>query len=338
MAYLSTTVNWDSIRSITNPKVAQKIADNITAKIPLIYFLNKQGNKELEQGGYNYMLPVFKELSSVQAYTGSQVLSAAEADPVTAAIFERKQLTVPIVATGTKMLQNSGSNPEAIVDYMAMLVEVAEESMKQGMADTTTGLMSVNGESDTGITGLQNILADSTTTGTVGGLSRASYSFWRHQSDTVATGANTDLLPSMNNLFYACVRGDESPTVIILTEASYINLNRLYTFMQQSTSVYSMRYEMTNGPQVKGDIAFEHLYFHGVPVLFDAYCPANRGFMLNLKYMKLLVHGDRDMTIRDWITPSDQDALIARLYWAGNLVTSNLSRQGLIQGLPDTWA
>ena len=60
--------------------------------------------------------------------------------------------------------------------------------------------------------------------------------------------------------------------------------------------------------------------------------------MLNLKYLKFLVHGERDMSIREWITPADQDGLVARIYWAGNLVCSNLSRQGLIQGLPDTWA
>ena len=338
MAYLSSTVNWDSIRSLTHPKVAEKIADNITQKIPLLYFLNKMGNKEHENGGYNFMLPVFKELTTAQAYTGTTVLSSVEADPVTTAIYERKQLTVPIVATGTKMLQNSGSNPEAIVDYLAMMVEVAEESMKDALANASTGVMSANGEGDLGVTGLQNICADSTTTGTVGGLSRASYSFWQHQSDTVSTGANTDLLPSLNTLFYSCVRGDEAPSVIILTQSSYINLNRLMTFVQASTTNYAMQYNTDRGPSVKGDISFEHIYFHGVPVLFDYYCPAQRGFMLNLKYLKFLVSGDRDMTIREWITPADQDALVARIYWAGNLVCSNLSRQGLLQGLPDTWA
>ena len=335
MAYLSTTVNWDSIRSLTNPKVAEKIADNITRRIPLFYFLNKMGNKENEQGGYNYMTPVFKELQTAQAYTGTSVLNTIEADPVTTAIYERKQVTVPIVITGTKMLQNSGSNPEAIVDYLAMMVETAEESLKDGLSNQSTGIFSANGESDLGVTGLQNIIADSTTTGTVGGLSRATYSFWRQQTDSVATGFNTDGLASMSNLFYACVRGDESPTVIIMNRATYINFNRTLTYTNGTQSPLQFQVQ---GPTVKGDIAFEHTYFHGVPTMFDDYCPDQRAYFLNLKYMKLLVAGERDISMRDFITPADQDALVGRIYWAGNLICSNLARQGVLQGLPDTWA
>jgi len=333
LAHLSTTVNWDSIRTLTNPKVAEKIADNITARIPLFYFLNKMGNKENEQGGYNYMLPVFKELQTAQAYTGNTVLNALEADPVTTAIYERKQITVPIVITGTKMLQNSGSNPEAIVDYLAVMIETAEESLKDGLSNQTNGIFSANGEADLGLTGLQNIVADSTTAGTVGGLSRATYTFWRQQSDTVATGFRTDGLASMNNLFYQCVRGDESPTVIIMTRATYINLAASLTYQTNTAAQFN-----TQGPMTKGDMAFEHIYWHGVPCMFDDYCPTNRAYFLNLKYMKLLVNGERDISMRDFITPADQDSLVGRIYWAGNLVCSNLSRQGVLQGLPDTAA
>ena len=336
MAFLSTTVAWDTIRSITHPKVAQKIADNITAKIPLIYFLNRLGHKEHENGGFNYVLPVFKEVPSAQAYTGNSTLTAAEADPGTVAIYERKQLTVPIVATGTKMLQNSGSNPEAIVNYMEFMVEQAQEGIKQGLADRTTGIMSANAETDTGVTGLQNILPDSTTTGVAGGLSRVTYAFWRHQTNSVATGFNTDGLPSMNSLYFDCVRGDESPTVIIMTQAGYVNFLRSLTgtinFNQPSGG------QQGSPATSDADIGFPHTKFYGTPVTFDAYTPDNRAYFLSLKYMKLLVHSERDMSIRDYITPTDQDSLLARIYWAGNLVCNNLSRQGLLQGLIETWA
>ena len=328
--YVSNTVNWDTIRSITHPKVSKKIADNITQKIPLLYFLNKMGNKEYESGGTNYVLPVMKSLPTGQSYKGNIVLDTVEADPTTVATYERKLLTVPVVATGTKMLQNSGNNPEAIVNYLAHIVENAEEGMKDTMAGTTDGIMSTNTESDTGITGLRNMLTDSTTTGTTGGLSRATYSFWRHNSDSVATGWNTDGMQSMRSLFFACVRGDESPSIIIMTQASYINFDRFLT----GTVSYN-----TPSPKVAfNDYGAEMLYFRGVPVIFDYYMTAQRALMLNLKYLKLLVHRDRDMVIRDWITPTNQDSIVARIYWAGNLVCNNLARQGILQGLPDTWA
>ena len=329
MSYLSTTVNWDTIRSITHPKVSQKIADNITGKIPLLYFLDRMGNKEYEEGGFNYMLPVFKELSTAQFYNGQTVLSSNEADPFTTAIYERKQVSVPIVATGTKMLQNSGSNPEAIVNYMTAIVEAAEESMKNAMAGSANGVFSSNGESDLGITGLQNIVSTTPSSGTTGGLDRSTYTFWQNQYTTSATNFSTSGRSAFDTAFYSCVRGDESPTIIVTTQAAYINLNRVLTG--------TVQYNQPSPKVAYGDLSFEHIYWHGVPVMFDSNCPANSAYFLNLKYLKLMVHKERDMVFRDWITPNDQDSLVARMYWAGNLVCSNVSRQGLVGATIDTY-
>ena len=329
MSYLSTTVAWDTIRSITNPKVAKKIADNITGKIPLLYFLDRMGNKEHEQGGYNYMLPVFKEMINGQFYTGQSVLNAVEADPFTTAIYERKQFTVPIVATGTKILMNSGNNEEAIINYMAAIVEAAEESAKNAISGSTNGIFSSNGESDAGITGLQNIVSDTPTTGTTGGLDRSVYTFWQNYQGASATGFSTSGRSAFDTAFYSCVRGDESPSIVITTQAAYINLNRVLTG--------TVNYNQPSPKVAYGDLAFEHIYWHGVPVMFDSNCPANHAYFLNLKYLRLMVHGDRDFTFRDWITPNDQDSLVARIYWAGNLVCSNLARQGVVTATIDTY-
>lgn len=328
MPYLSTTVNWDTIRSITHPKVSQKIADNITNSIALFSFLDKMGNKELEYGGESYQLPVFKELATAQAYTGMSQLTNPEADPATTAIYQRKQLTVPIVATGTNMLKNNGGNEEAVINYMTFLVESAEQSMKATIGGSSLGIFSNLGESDTGVTGLQNICGTSTTTGTVGGLSRATYSWWRHKSDSVTTGFSTDGLQSMDSLFYQLVRGDEAPSLIVLTRATFANLKAK---LQGTIS-----YNLPSANAQNADVGFPHIYYNGVPCVLDSNCPDQTGYFLNLKYFKLMVHADRDMAIRDFITPSDGDYLLARIYWAGNLVCNNLSMQGLLTGAPDT--
>jgi hypothetical protein len=244
------------------------------------------------------------------------------------AIFNRKQLQVPIVISGTKMLQNSGGDPTAVVDYISSAIEIAEQGMKNDMAGSVRGIMSANGESDLGITGLANICADSTTTGSVGGLSRATYTAWRHVSDTVTTGFNTDGIVSMNNIWFNTMRGEEFPSVVFMTIAGYALLTRwmqaLIQFQQPATAY--------------GEVGFPHINYNGAIIMPDANVPANRAFLLNLKYLKFLVHKDRDMVIRDFITPGNQDALVGRLYWAGNLVCNCLRSQGLLQGLIETWA
>lgn len=333
MSNLATTVQWDTIRSLTHPKVAQKISDNITKQIPLIYFLNKIGHKEYENGGYNYVFPVLKEFPNVQGYTGLTVLDSQEADPVTTAQFERKQLTVPIMLSGTKLLQNSGSDPTSIVNYIAAQIEIAEEAMKNSMAGSTIGIMSALNETDfTGITGLQTILGSNAssllTTGTVGNLDRATYTFWRQQNASCGTGFSTNGLTAMRTLYVNTFRGDEAPTVIAMTLNSYINLDTALTGQ--------LTYNTPSPKTQFGDVGFEHIMFRGAVVLPDANVPANTGYFLNLKYMKLVVHQERDMSIRDFIAPENQDGLLGRIYWAGNLVCNNLARQGLLYGTIDT--
>lgn len=330
MAYLSETVNWDTIRSLTHPIVSKAISDNITTNIKLFYFLNQIGNKEYENGGAEYRFNVFKEIASAQAYTGMTILNTAERDPVTQCVFQRKQFSQDITLSGTKLLKNSGNDETAIVNYIAAQIEIAQEGMKSTLADATNGILSASADSDLGITGLRAMLSDSTTTGTYGGLSRGTYSWWRHKSDSVTTGFNTDGLVSMRTLYFDLIRGDESPMIIVMTKAGYINLDRALTG--------TVNYNEPSPKTTFGDIGFETLNFRGTPVILDANMTANRAAFLNLKYLRLLVHKDRDMSVRDFIAPSNQDAIIGRLLWAGNIVCNYLAAQGLLQGSIETWA
>ena len=323
-----TNIELNTINSLTLPLISQKIADNITGRIPLLYLMNKIGHKEYENGGVEYRLPVLKQLANAVAYTGMQTLDTVERDFVTSAVYQRKLLTTDITLSGSKLLQNSGDDPTSIVSYIAAQIEIAEESMKNSMAGSSIGLFSNLGESDLGITGLYNIDGTSTTTGTVGGLDRAVYTFWRQQTEVVATGFNTDGLRAMRALQLDCTRGEETPSVIIMTAAGYAQLDRQLT----GTVTYNQPSPKTSF----GDVGFENLNFRGSMVIFDDGVNANNCFFLNLKYLKLLVHAKRDMAIRDFVTPDNQDAITGRMYWAGNLVCNNLSRQGILTGVVDT--
>lgn len=319
------TLTLNTITALTHPKVSQKIADNITSKIPVLHFLNKLGHKEYENGGRQYWINVFKELQTGTAYTGATVFAdQVEADPVTQAIYERKHLTWAITVSGTNLLKNSGTNEEAIVPYLETLIETAQESAKNDMAGTSIGIMSSQADGDLGITGLQTYLTTSATTGTVGTLSRATWSWWRQNIGTTITAFATNGLAAMRGLFFACARGDEVPTLVVMTQAGFINL------VTQLTG--TVNYDYRGKSPTVGDIDFPSIQFHGATVLFDTFTPTNVLYMLNLKYFKLLVHSDRDMSIRDFIAPTSQDLMVGRLYWAGNLVCSNLSRQGRLSG------
>lgn len=330
MAQLSSTLTLDTINSLTHPLISQKISDNITGKIPLLYFMNRIGHKEYENGGIEYRFPILQELATAQAYTGTTTLNSLERDLLTTAVLYRKQFSLDITLSGTNLLKNSGNSPEAVVNYITAQIEIAEEGMKNTLAGDSLGIFSDEADSDLGITGLQTMLTDSTSTGTYASLARSTYTAWQHQTDSVSTNFSTDGLVSMQALLLAVTRGDESPTVIVMTANGYANLIRAF----QGTLQY-------NNPSPKtafGDVGFQHVNYFGAPVIFDDGVPTNRAYFLNLKYIKLLVHQARDMAIRDFITPHDQDSITGRMYWAGNLVCNNLARQGLLQGTIETYS
>lgn len=320
------TLTYDTIGSITDPLISQKVADNVTQNTPLIYLMDKLGNKEYENGGTQYNIPIYQQQQNVQAYSGLTSLSYQDEDPLTSAFYNRKLLTVPVTLTGQKLLINGGDTPEAIIDYMTVIIETAQEDMKSGMA---TMLFSANNETDLGITGLQTLVSSTPTTGTAGNLSRSTYAYWQNYLGTCATGFNTNGLISLRAAYFNLVRGMECPTIGIMTILTYANFHRSLT----STIQYNLPTPNTQ----RGDLAFEHLYFQGTPFMPDYNCPANTIYLLNLKYMKLLVHQKRDFEFRDFIAPIDQDALVGRCNWAGNFVCSNMTRQGVITGTTDTY-
>lgn len=323
------TLEANTLNSLTNPLISQKISDNITGKIPLLYLMNKIGHKNTENGGLRYQFPIFKELNAAQAYTGDTVLNTVVKDKVSSAVLYRKLFTTDITLNGSDLLQNSGDDETAIVNYIVAQIEMSEEDMKATLAGSSLGLFSSQADGDLGITGLQTILPLSTTTGTYAGLDRATYSYWRHQTQTVTTGWNTNGLIYLRALQLGVTRGEEAPTVITATAAGYANLERSF--------IGTVQYNTPSPKTQFGELGFEHINYHGAVVIIDDGQPTNTMYMLNLKYLKLLVNSKRDMAIRDFITPTNQDIISGRMYWAGNLVCNNLARQGVLQGAIETY-
>lgn len=329
MAGVTISEVFDTVRSITNPNTSKKISDNITKNIPLLHFLDQMGHKEYESGGVDYRLPVFKDMQTGTAYSGATVITPAVPDPITTAVYNRKQLAWNVQVTGTDLLKNGGSSPEVIIDYMASLLETTEQSAKNDVAGDTIGIMSDQGDSDLGITGLQTYLPTSTSTGTVGGLSRVTYDWWRHQSDSVTTGFTTDGYKSMVALYIKLTRGMDAPQLIVMNNSTFANYNNYLTA--------TVQYQFSNSLPAVGDVGFpDGLKFRGATVVHDAYTPSQTAYFLNLKYMKMLVNKDRDFAFRDWIAPADGDYMASMLLFAGNLCCSNLFMQGLLTGAPDT--
>jgi hypothetical protein len=79
------------------------------------------------------------------------------------------------------MLQNSGK--EAVIDLLSSRIKNAERTFMNGLAYDVYSDGTATGQ----ITGLQALVSTAPTSGTVGGIDRATWVFWRNIAYSAAT-------------------------------------------------------------------------------------------------------------------------------------------------------
>jgi hypothetical protein len=320
--------NVSDIVATTIQNRSRQIADNVTKNNAILARLNQRGNVRTISGGN----VIFEELSFAENanggfYSGYDLLPVAAQDVISAAEFQIKQYAVPVVMSGLEMLQNSGK--EAFIDLLEARLGVAESTMMNQLSQSIYSDGTGSGGKE--VTGLNAAVPSDPTTGTYGGINRATWSFWQsklydfsaNSINTTPTGAQ--MQTAMNTLWASLIRGSDRPDLIVLDNTYWgIYMGSLQA-QQRFTS-----------PET-GDLGFPTIKFMDCDVVLDGgiggYCPASTGFFLNTKYLKWRPHKDRNMVP---LSPNrryaiNQDAEVQILAWAGNLTTSGAQFQGRIQ-------
>jgi hypothetical protein len=324
MAFANTSVS--DIIATTIQNRSRTIADNVTKNNALLARLNQRGNVKTISGG-NVILEElsFAENGNAGFYSGYDLLPIAAQDVISAAEFNIKQFAVPVVMSGLEMIQNSGK--EAFIDLMEARLNVAEATMMNKLAQSVYSDGTGSGGKE--VTGLNAAVPSANTTGTYGGIDRATWSFWRSQkydfSDNVVTPSASTIQAPMNTLWASCTRGNDRPDLIVLDTIFWGFYMASLQAQQRFTS-----------PET-GNLGFPSLKFMDADVVLDGgiggYCPASTGFFLNTKYLKWRPHAQRNMVP---LSPNrryaiNQDAEVQILAWAGNLTSNGAQFQGRIQ-------
>jgi len=309
--------NVTDIIATTIQSRTKQVADNVSNNNALLKKLETRGKIRTVSGGSSIMEELsFAENANGGWYSGYDLLPVGISDVLSAAEYDFKQAAVPVVISGLEMLQNSSK--ERFIDLMESRMQVAEDTMINLIS---TGLYSDGTGSDgKEITGLDAAVPLDPTTGTYGGIDRATWTFWQSKIKDVA---DTATLPAdMNSLWASLVRGTDRPDLIVMDnivwEAYVATLQDQQRFNDASV----------------GDLGFPTLKFMGTDVVLDGgiggACPAGTAFFLNTKYLKYRPHADRNMVP---LSPNkryatNQDAEVSILGWAGNLTTSGAQFQG----------
>lgn len=319
--------NVSDIVATTIQNRSRAIADNVTKNNALLSRLNQRGNIRTISGGNTILEELsFAENANGGFYSGYDLLPVAAQDVISAAEFQIKQFAVPVVMSGLEMLQNSGK--EALIDLMESRLNVAEATMANKLAQSIYSNGTGSGGKE--ITGLDAAVPSSNTTGTYGGIDRATWTFWRSQlydfsvSGVSSTPTGAQMQTGLNTLWGSCTRGADRPDLIVL--------DAVYWGIYMSSLQAIQRFTSPD----TANLGFPSIKFMDADVVLDGgiggYCPASTGFMLNTKYLKWRPHAQRNMVA---LSPNrryaiNQDAEVQILAWAGNLTSCGAQFQGRI--------
>lgn len=311
------------VTAISRRYILPEVADNIYNSNALFFRLNAS-NRKVIQGGYQIELPLmWSSMAAGGPYQGFDLLDTQPADTVQNCVFTWKQFYVTVTVDGLTLLKTD--SPEAIANLVSLEFQQAEMQMADNLG---TSLFSDGITNPKNIDGVIAAIDTTLVNANYGGLSASSNTWWQANVDTATTVTS---LNKYQALFANCTQGGRHPTIIISTQACY---NYFYNLI----STYQTFPQAPGGQDEQlAQAGFTNLLFNGVPFLVDSHITgaASTGvvFMINEDYCFLYISPRANFTMEDFQTPVNQDVMVAKLLWAGNLAFNNRARQGKFTAL-----
>ena len=185
------------------------------------------------------------------------------------------------------------------------------------------------GNSGKDFDGIAKHIPDTPTTGTVGGINAATWSFWRSRSQvgTKASAAYDTLRANMTTIFYQCSIGgtEKKPTRAIARQTIFEAYESLLVAIESLT-------KDANGDPY-ADIAFDNgeISFKGIPFGYDEQAtPTDNVWFLNSNYIKLTILRGAWLKMKDAVEPANQLSAIHRVFTVGNLCSSARRHLGVV--------
>ena len=259
------------------------IADNVTSNNALLTRLKKRGNIKTFSGGNTILQEMsFAANGNASWYSGYETLPIAAQDVISAAEYPIKQAACPVTISGLEQLQNAGK--EQIIDLLDARIEVAEASMANLIA---TGLYS-DGTAASGkqIDGLNKQITTAPTTGVIGGIDRAVWTFWRNQTfAAIATGGAATTAANIqtyfNRTWSRLVRGADRPDLIMVDNNYWSFYMSSLQLIQRFTDSDTARLGFASVKFMDADVVLDG----GIVMPGNSAVPASTAYFLNTKYL-----------------------------------------------------
>lgn len=261
-------------------------------------------------GGDRIRQAILYDTLTAGSYSGLDTFNTARVPTKTVMQFDWAQYYCHITIDGTTIIKTSGSGTR-VID----LVEAEMETARLSLADELgTGVYSDGtGNSSKQLLGLIAAIDDGTNVASYGGIARAANG---DQGTAVKGNLNTTggalSLALVNTAMGSATIQPHRPDLITTTQAMW---DRFWERVQPS-----QREPAGPGFDDVARAGFTAINFNGAAVVPDSKVAAGNCWLLNTDFIKLVVHEDRDFIFSGFQKPSNQDALMGQILFAGQLV------------------
>lgn len=300
---------------------SSEIADIVTNHHPLLLALDERGNVNRGDYGYEIRKPVMYQTTAVGGfYSGYERFDLDQSDDATAFRFAIKQCYEPVSISGRDRRANSGEH--ALLDHAEMKIKAAISRLKNKVSTSLLGDGTASGGRE--FDGVAKAVSSAPTSGTYGGIDRATYA-WAQNDTVTVTFTAANIQSELTDAIIQITRGTEGPDLGLCGRTAYKHLHSSLTAIQR-----------INNSSKKALGGFKALNYDGVDFVYDgafggaaSTIAANSIRLLNTEYLSFdLVRGaDFKPLEKKMDRPTDQDAFFTIIIAEGNLCCSAPSLQ-----------
>ena len=262
---------------------------------------------EYETGGYNITNPlIIGRNPNVTSYRYYDQLPVNQTNEFETVEYGYSRVGGSVIISDQEQDENQG--PEAIFKMLTAKMQVLEESIKEKFSGY---LYAAGGGTDP--LGLLSLIPDIPTTGTLGGVARATEQQWRTSSYNFAQALDaTNIEEAFDDILLDLTLKGDKPTVILAGR----NILRSYRQAVRDKLTIPLS-GGAGGSKRMFDLGFNGVMHDNVPILYDEDCGVNRAYFINDKYLRLHILKHVNMKVKQLTAPWNMDAVGNRVVWQG---------------------
>lgn len=319
----------DDIFSSTWYKVRPKVTDQVFQITPFWDLMMEKGKiKEKMPDGTHWEIPiVYDELNQNTKWFGrGDTFGTADKQIATNLLFTPKNLGTNVVRFWDDDRKNRGA--AKIYSY----VELKLNNTKSSLINTLENASWVQDPSALAMTALPTLISTTPTTGTVGGLARASNSWMTNQ--TINMSGQTilaNLLANMRTMKNRCSKykaGErKAPDIILCDQTTYEMFEAVAQSMQQVVTNKTERISL----------GFGDLLFKGIEIFWAPQCPSGTMYFLNTEHLMMPYDPQVYFEMTEWkpVVGNSLDKN-AQIVLVAEMCIDNFQKQGVIYNIPST--